>query len=156
MPLEQAQARKYQRVINTLGCVPATGCWKSAAAGADLPSMRRARASVHGLTISPSQLQVAQQRIAAPGCTSWRSWNCATTATSRAVRRRGVDRNVRGGRRALLAAVLRHRAARLKPGGKALVQSITIGERYFPRYRSSTDFIQQYIFPADAAQRGAL
>jgi hypothetical protein len=36
---------------------------------------------------------------------------------------------------------------RLKPGGKALVQSITIGERYFPRYRSSTDFIQQYIFP---------
>jgi cyclopropane-fatty-acyl-phospholipid synthase len=27
------------------------------------------------------------------------------------------------------------------------VQSITIGERHFPRYRSSTDFIQQYIFP---------
>lgn len=35
----------------------------------------------------------------------------------------------------------------LKPGGKAVIQSITIDEQYFERYRSSTDFIQQYIFP---------
>lgn len=35
----------------------------------------------------------------------------------------------------------------LKPGAKAVIQSITIDEQYFERYRSSTDFIQQYIFP---------
>ena len=35
----------------------------------------------------------------------------------------------------------------LKPGGRALVQSITINETLFERYRTSTDFIQQYIFP---------
>ena len=35
----------------------------------------------------------------------------------------------------------------LKPGGRALVQSITIDESLFERYRASTDFIQQYIFP---------
>ena len=35
----------------------------------------------------------------------------------------------------------------LKPGGRALVQSITIDEQLFERYRTSTDFIQQYIFP---------
>ena len=38
-------------------------------------------------------------------------------------------------------------SARLKSGGNALIQSITILERDFERYRSSTDFIQQYIFP---------
>jgi cyclopropane-fatty-acyl-phospholipid synthase len=35
----------------------------------------------------------------------------------------------------------------LKTGGRALIQTITIDESRFERYRSSTDFIQQYIFP---------
>ena len=35
----------------------------------------------------------------------------------------------------------------LKPGGRACVQSIVIDDALFERYVSSTDFIQQYIFP---------
>jgi cyclopropane-fatty-acyl-phospholipid synthase len=35
----------------------------------------------------------------------------------------------------------------LKPGGHACLQSITIRDDLFERYRRSTDFIQQYIFP---------
>ncbi|MDP1954044.1 MAG: cyclopropane-fatty-acyl-phospholipid synthase family protein [Polaromonas sp.] len=35
----------------------------------------------------------------------------------------------------------------LKPGGRACVQSIVIADELFERYVSSTDFIQQYIFP---------
>lgn len=35
----------------------------------------------------------------------------------------------------------------LRPGGGALVQSITIADTLFARYRRSTDFIQRYIFP---------
>lgn len=35
----------------------------------------------------------------------------------------------------------------LKPGGRALIQTITIDAKLFERYRRSTDFIQQYIFP---------
>lgn len=35
----------------------------------------------------------------------------------------------------------------LKPGGKAAIQSIVIDHELFDRYRKSTDFIQQYIFP---------
>ena len=35
----------------------------------------------------------------------------------------------------------------LKPGGHACVQSIVIADELFERYVSSTDFIQQYIFP---------
>ncbi len=37
--------------------------------------------------------------------------------------------------------------AQLKPGGKACIQSITIRDDLFERYVTSTDFIQQYIFP---------
>jgi len=36
---------------------------------------------------------------------------------------------------------------RLKPGGKATLQIITIAERRFKAYRKSVDFIQKYIFP---------
>jgi cyclopropane-fatty-acyl-phospholipid synthase len=37
--------------------------------------------------------------------------------------------------------------ARLKAGGRACIQSITIRDDLFERYVASTDFIQQYIFP---------
>ena len=36
---------------------------------------------------------------------------------------------------------------RLKPGGLAVIQAITIAEDKFEGYRRCTDFIQQYIFP---------
>ena len=37
--------------------------------------------------------------------------------------------------------------ARLKVGGKAVIQAITIDEKRFEDYRSRPDFIQRYIFP---------
>ncbi|MDO6427891.1 cyclopropane-fatty-acyl-phospholipid synthase family protein [Thalassotalea sp. 1_MG-2023] len=36
---------------------------------------------------------------------------------------------------------------RLKPGGKLLIQSITIADQRFDYYRKNVDFIQRYIFP---------
>jgi cyclopropane-fatty-acyl-phospholipid synthase len=36
---------------------------------------------------------------------------------------------------------------RLKPGGLAGVQTITIADRLFPAYRKSADFIQRHVFP---------
>ncbi len=38
-------------------------------------------------------------------------------------------------------------AAKLVPGGRACIQSITIRDDLFERYVKGTDFIQQYIFP---------
>ena len=35
----------------------------------------------------------------------------------------------------------------LKPGGRACLQTIVIADRLFERYRTGTDFVQQYIFP---------
>ena len=37
--------------------------------------------------------------------------------------------------------------ARLKPGGKLLIQSITIADQRFEHYKNNVDFIQRYIFP---------
>jgi cyclopropane-fatty-acyl-phospholipid synthase len=36
---------------------------------------------------------------------------------------------------------------RLKPGGRASLQVITIADRFFESYRRNVDFIQRYIFP---------
>jgi cyclopropane-fatty-acyl-phospholipid synthase len=36
---------------------------------------------------------------------------------------------------------------RLRPGGLACIQAITIAERYFESYSSAADFIQRYVFP---------
>ena len=36
---------------------------------------------------------------------------------------------------------------RLRPGGIAALQAITIADRLFPRYRTNVDFIQKHIFP---------
>jgi cyclopropane-fatty-acyl-phospholipid synthase len=38
-------------------------------------------------------------------------------------------------------------ADRLKPGGRAVIQAITIAEDRFESYRARPDFIQRYIFP---------
>ena len=35
----------------------------------------------------------------------------------------------------------------LRPGGRAVIQTITIDDALFERYRRGTDFIQQYVFP---------
>jgi cyclopropane-fatty-acyl-phospholipid synthase len=37
--------------------------------------------------------------------------------------------------------------AALTPGGRACIQAITIADDRFARYRTQSDFIQQYIFP---------
>jgi cyclopropane-fatty-acyl-phospholipid synthase len=35
----------------------------------------------------------------------------------------------------------------LRPGGRAAIQSIVIDESAFERYRATSDFIREYIFP---------
>ena len=43
--------------------------------------------------------------------------------------------------------------ARLKPGGIAVLQVITIDDARFAAYRRTPDFIQRYIFPAACCRR---
>jgi cyclopropane-fatty-acyl-phospholipid synthase len=148
-PLEQAQHRKYQRIIDTLGLragdrVLEVGCgW-----GGFAEQAARQGIHVHGVTISPSQLQIAQQRIAAAGLgklaqLELRDYRDLDGTYDAIV---SIEMFEAVGER-YWQEYFDTLAARLKPGGQALVQSITIDERHFERYRSTTDFIQEYIFP---------
>ncbi|QLG87501.1 class I SAM-dependent methyltransferase [Chitinibacter bivalviorum] len=147
--LHSAQSQKYQRIVDELGLkagdqVLEIGCgWGGFAEHAAKLGIR-----VHGVTISPAQLAIATERIAAQNLSALAQLEICDY------------RDLRGQYDAIVSIEMFEAvgekfwpqyfttvAARLKPGGKALIQTITIDERYFERYRSSTDFIQQYIFP---------
>ena len=149
LSLQAAQANKYQRIIDVLKLkagdhVLEIGCgWGGFAEHAG-----RLGIQVTGVTISPSQLEVAQKRI-------------QQQSLEHLVHLRLCDYRDLDDQYDAIVSIEMFEAVgerfwpeyfttvfnRLKPGGSALVQSITINESDFERYRSSTDFIQQYIFP---------
>jgi cyclopropane-fatty-acyl-phospholipid synthase len=148
--LEQGQHAKYQRIINQLNVAEGAhileiGCgWGGFAETA----IREAQATVHGLTLSNEQLHYAQQRLANLGM--------AAQADLRLMDYRDSD-----GRFDAIASIEMFEAVgeaywpsyfecvarNLKKGGRACVQTIVISDELFARYRTGTDFIQQYIFP---------
>jgi len=147
--LQEAQQRKYQRIIDTLGLragqrVLEIGCgW-----GGFAELAARQGIQVHGLTISQAQLGHARRRIAAARLDDLvqlelRDYRDIAGEYDAVV---SIEMFEAVGEK-YWPAYFRAVARCLRPGGKALVQSITIGERHFERYRSSTDFIQEYIFP---------
>jgi cyclopropane-fatty-acyl-phospholipid synthase len=147
--LQEAQYRKYQRIIDVLGLqggdrVLEIGCgWGGFAEHASALGIY-----VHGVTISPSQLEIAQQRI-------------QQSKSEHLVQLELCDyRDLTGTYDAIVSIEMFEAVGeeywpvyfdtvsqRLKADGKALIQTITIDETRFERYRSGTDFIQQYIFP---------
>jgi cyclopropane-fatty-acyl-phospholipid synthase len=145
--LLQAQQAKYARVLEQLQLAPGArvleiGCgW-----GGFAEVAARAGHAVKGLTLSAAQLSYAQARLARQGLAAdlrlqdyrdedGRYDGVASIEMFEAVGEDYWDRYF-----ALLARVL-------KPGGRACIQTIEIGDAYFDRYRRGTDFIQQYIFP---------
>lgn len=147
--LADAQSAKYARILGVLGVQPGqhileVGCgW-----GGFAEHAARAGCRVTGITISKAQLEYAQRRIAAAGVQD-------------RVELRLQDYRDLGGQFDHVVSIEMFEAVgerywpgyfgmlrdRLKPGGRAVVQSITIDEKKFERYRTGTDFIQQYIFP---------
>ena len=147
--LPDAQQAKYERLMDTLGLsaddtVLEIGCgWDGFAEAA-----ARRGAQVTGLTISPAQLAFARERLSRAGL------------GSRADLRQQDYRDV-GGTFDRVASIEMFEAVgkehwprffatvydRLKPGGIAAIQVITIAEDRFSRYRREADFIQRLIFP---------
>jgi len=149
--LAAAQLAKYRRVLHRIDAQPGQrvleiGCgWGAFAETA----AREAGLEVVGLTLSPAQLQYARERM----------------------RLAGVDRQVHielRDYRDLVGEQFDHIVSiemfeavgerwwpsyfatlqkLLAPTGRALVQSITIRDELFARYRRGTDFIQQHVFP---------
>lgn len=150
-PLEVAQAAKLRRALQQCGVQPGgrlleVGCgWGSLAECA----AGEFGARVTGLTLSPAQLGFAQQRIANAGLA-----DCVELRLQdyRDLRDEPFDAIVsiemfEAVGREYWSDYFEMLRERLKPGGRACVQSITIRDDLFDRYVRSTDFIQQYIFP---------
>ena len=147
--LADAQTAKYARILRTLDVQPGqhileVGCgW-----GGFAEQAVRAGCRVTGITISAAQLEYAQCRIAAAGLQDrvelrlqdYRDLEGQFDHVVSIEMFEAVGERYWPG----FFSMLRDR---LKPGGRALVQSITIAESKFERYRTGTDFIQQYIFP---------
>jgi cyclopropane-fatty-acyl-phospholipid synthase len=167
-PLADAQAAKYQRVIDTLGLragmeVLEIGCgWGGFALHAARQGIR-----VRALTISLEQYALAVERVMA-------------AALGARVKVELLDyRDAIGQYDAIVSIEMFEAVGEafwpgyfatlercLKPGARALIQSITIGDAQFEHYRASSDFIRETIFPggmlpspgqfAAAAQRAGL
>jgi cyclopropane-fatty-acyl-phospholipid synthase len=149
MTLQQAQHAKYARILEQLKLgagdrLLEIGCgWGGFAELATTAQMQ-----VTGLTLSTEQLEFAQQRLQNAGL--------AERADLRLQDYRDVDGEFDG-----IASIEMFEAVgeqywdsyfecvaqRLKRGGRACIQTITIADPLFARYRKGSDFIQQYIFP---------
>jgi cyclopropane-fatty-acyl-phospholipid synthase len=149
-PLEDAQHAKYRRVAEMAGVQPGDsvleiGCgW----GGFAETVAKHIGASVYGITLSKEQLAYAQDRIAKQGLD-----NLATFHFEDYRQTRGQFDRV-GSIEMIEAVGEEHWPSyfqtifdRLKAGGTAAIQAITISEKDFEGYRSTPDFIQRYIFP---------
>lgn len=149
-PLETAQARKVDALCTALGLAPGRhlleiGCgWGFLAQTA----AQRYGARVTAITLSRQQHDEAARRIAAAGL--------ADRVDVRIQDYRDVaERYDAIASVEMIEAVgerywpkfFRTLHDRLKPGGLAGIQAITIDERFWPVYRLSADFIQRHIFP---------
>lgn len=148
--LESAQYAKYRRVAEMAGVkagetVLEIGCgWGGFAETA----AREFNAVVYGITLSVEQLKFAVDRLARQGLD-----NLATLHLEDYRDTKGQFDHVASIE--MIEAVgeehwpsyFRTVADRLKPGGTASIQAITIGERDFLDYRARPDFIQRFIFP---------
>lgn len=149
--LEEAQRAKLRRALRQCGVQAGQRVLELGCGWGSLAEMAAGAfgARVTGLTLSPRQLQWAQARLQQAGL--------AARAQLRLQDYRELDEPPFDAIVSLemfealgeawwarwFAAVARH----LRPGGRACVQTITIDEALFERYRRSTDFIQQYVFP---------
>ncbi|WP_133770058.1 SAM-dependent methyltransferase [Enterovirga rhinocerotis] len=147
--LESAQQRKLDRIVDMLGLtgrehVLEIGCgW-----GALTARLAREGCRVTAVTLSPAQLAVARERAAREGLADrvdiqLRDYRDIAGEFDRIVSIEMIE----AVGRAYWPSYFGTLARSLRPGGRAVLQSITIDERFFESYQRGTDFIQRHIFP---------
>ena len=141
--LEKAQHAKYRRILRHLHAergqqVLEIGCgWGGFAEMAVAEGL-----SVTGLTLSPAQLAWAQKRVPEADL-RLQDYRDTTETFDHVV---SIEMFEAVGER-FWPSYFKTVAGALKPGGRAVIQSITIRDDLFASYRKGTDFIQQYVFP---------
>ena len=142
--LEAAQIAKYDLVLDALelqerGRILEIGCgWGGFA---EVAATRGHH--VTGLTISREQLDYARQRLGNNAEIRFQDYR-DTTERFDAIASIEMIEAVGEANWPTYFGVLHDR---LKPGGAAAVQAITIDETLYAGYRAKADFIQRYIFP---------
>ena len=148
--LEAAQAAKYRRILRRLDPKPGDRLLEIGCGWGGFAEVATREFGVHvtGLTLSPEQLRFATARLAGAGLAERADLRLLDYRDMRGEFDHIVSIEMfeavgEGYWDSYFACVRRN----LNRGGRAMVQSITIDESLFDRYRKSTDFIQQYIFP---------
>ena len=147
--LADAQMRKLARIAELLQAGPGAdileiGCgW-----GALAEQLASCGARVTGLTLSPAQVQYARARLAAAGLEEraeivLRDYRDENGVYDHIVSIEMLEAVGEAWWPSYFAAL----RARLKPGGRAVLQVITIDEGCFDDYRRHPDFIQLHVFP---------
>ena len=148
-PLEQAQAAKYRRILSQLGLAPGASILEIGCGWGGFAEVAvRAGYTVTGLSLSDAQTAYARERIARAGLAGRADFRVQDYRDERGVYDGVVSIEMfeAVGERWWPAYFAKVREA-LRPGGRACIQSITIADAKFERYRRETDFIQQYVFP---------
>jgi cyclopropane-fatty-acyl-phospholipid synthase len=141
--LEQAQANKYERILGKFlkpcASVLEIGCgWGGFA--------ERAVAHGHrltGLTISPSQYRFACDRLQGAADILLEDYRKARGLFDMVV---SIEMFEAVGEQ-YWPQYFHSVAERLKRGGRAVIQTITIRDELFAAYRLRSDFIRHYVFP---------
>jgi cyclopropane-fatty-acyl-phospholipid synthase len=144
--LEQAQQNRLARILALMDLrggehVLEIGCGWGALA---LHLAQAGAGAITGLTLSPSQLEVAQKRCAsAPVELRLQDYRDVAGTYDRVVSIEMIEAVGEAWWPTYFGKI----AEVLRPGGTALIQAITIDESRFDDYRARPDFIQRHIFP---------
>ncbi|MEM1389112.1 MAG: cyclopropane-fatty-acyl-phospholipid synthase family protein [Pseudomonadota bacterium] len=140
--LEQAQTKKYDRILSTLSNgerVLEIGCGWGGFAERAADEGRH----VTGLTISPSQKAYADARLDGRAEIRLQDYRAASGTFDNIVSIEMIEAVGQAYWPAYFQAV----KARLAEGGRALIQAITVQDDYFDIYKRGSDFIRHYTFP---------
>ena len=151
--LSEAQTDKYDRIIKALGiqqqsAVLEIGCgW----GGFALYCAKQRGARLDAITISDQQYRYAKKKISNEGL-------------DKQVNVKFCDYRELRGQYDFIVSIEMFEAVgesfwrpyfetlkrNLKPGGRAIIQTIVIKDNLYHKYRETTDFIRQYVFPGGA------
>ncbi|MCR8550308.1 cyclopropane-fatty-acyl-phospholipid synthase family protein [Salipiger sp. P9] len=143
-PLAAAQTRKYDRIIDGLesrsGRVLEIGCgWGGFAERA----LQRGDFAPKGLTLSHEQARFARDRLGRNAEIALQDYRDEYGRFDHVV---SIEMFEAVGER-FWPVYFEKLAHVLSDKGRAMVQTITVGDRYFDRYRAGGDMIRSFIFP---------
>ena len=150
-PTAEAQAAKVRRAVRECELQPGQRLLEIGCGWGALAECAAAEfgAQVTGVTLSTEQLEFARERMARHGLaerTDLRLQDYRDIGDEPFDAIASIEMFEAVGRE-YWDSFFTTLKSRLKPGGRACIQTITIRDDLFERYVRSTDFIQQYIFP---------